>query len=52
MPTRGSRRTPASFPIYIPEDASSDSSASPRDLSPLISGTDKIVTVLGSSTTD
>ena len=52
MPTRELRRTPASFPINIPEDASSDSSASPRDLSPLFSSTAPIVTVPASPTTD
>ena len=52
MPTREIKRTPAFFPINIPEDASSDSSASPRDLSPLVSGTAQIVTVLASPTTD
>ena len=52
MPTRELRRKPASFPITIPEDASSDSSASPRDLSPLVSGSTLIVTVPFSPTTD
>ena len=52
MPTREIKRTPAFFPINIPEDASSDSSASRRDLSPLVSGTAQIVTVLASPTTD
>ena len=49
MPTRELRRKPASFPITIPADASS---ASPRDLSPLVSGSTLIVTVPFSPTTD
>ena len=52
MPNRGQKRTPASFLIDILNDASSDSSASPRDLSPLSSGISEIVTVLSSPTTD
>ena len=52
MPTRELRRTLASFSINIPEDASSDSSASPRDLSTIVSGTAPIVTVPASPTTD
>ena len=46
------RRTPASFPIIILECEPIDSSASPRDLSPLVSGTAPIVTVPASPTTD
>ena len=46
MPTQVPRRTPASFPTKIQEDAFSDSSASPRDLSPLVSGMVEIVTAL------
>ena len=53
MPNRGQERTPASFLIIdILNDASSDSSASPRDLSPLSSGISEIVTVQSSPTTD
>ena len=52
MPTREIKRTPAFFPINIPEDASSNSSASPMYLSPLVSGTAQIVTVLANPTTD
>ena len=48
MPVREQRRTPASFPIIMHEYASSDSSASPRDLS---SGS-LIVTIPASPTTD
>ncbi len=52
MPNRGQKRTPASFLIDILNDASPDSSASPRDLSQLVSGTAEIVTVLASPTTN
>ena len=52
MPIQVPRRTPASFPTNIQEDAFSDSSASPRDLSPLVSGMVEIVTAQASLTTD
>ena len=52
MPVREQRRPPASSPIIMHEYASSESSASPRDLSPLVSGTDLIVTIPVSSTMD
>ena len=45
MPIREHRRTPASFLIMITEDSFSDSSTSPRDLSPLISETEPIMLV-------
>jgi len=52
MPTQVLRRTPASFPTNIQEYAFSDLSASPRDLSPLVSGMVEIVTAQASLTTD
>ncbi len=52
MPAREQRRPPAYSPIIIPEYASSESSASPRDLSPLVSGASPVVTVPASPTTD
>ena len=52
MPSQVPRRTPASFPTNIQEDAFSGLSASPRDLSPLVSGMMEIVTALASLTTD
>ena len=48
MPVREQRRTPAFFPIIMHEYASSDSSASPRDLS----GTAPIVIIPANLTTD
>ena len=48
MPVREQRRTPAFFPFIMHEYASSDSSASPRDLS----GTAPIVTITANLTTD
>ena len=50
MPVREKRRFLASSPIIIPGYASSESSASPRDLSPMVSGTDPIVTIPASPT--
>ena len=52
MSVREQRRPPASSPIIMHEYALPESSASPRDLSPLVSGTDLIVTILASSTMD
>jgi len=51
MPVREQRRPPASS-IIMHEYLSSESSASPRDLSPLVSGTDPIVTIPASPTMD
>ena len=52
MPTRGRWRTPASFPINIPEDVSKDSLASPWDPSPLVSGYAPIVVIPASPDQD
>ena len=52
MPVREQRRPPASSPIIIQEYASSESSASPRDLSPMVSRMCHIVTEPSSPTTD
>ena len=52
MSVREQRRPPASSPIIMHEYALPESSASPKDLSPLVSGTDLIVTILASSTMD
>ena len=45
MPIREHRRTPESFLIMMTEDSFSDSSTSPRDLSPLVSWTEPIMLV-------
>ena len=52
MPAREQRRPPASSPIFMHENTSSESSASLSALSPLVSGTDPIVTIPASPTTD
>ena len=52
MPVREQGRCSASSLIIIPGYASSESSASLRDLSPLVSGTDLIVTITASPTMD
>ena len=50
MPVREQRKFPASIPNIMNGYASSESSASPRDLSPLVSGTDLIGTMPASPT--
>ena len=52
MPVREQRRPPASSPIIMHENVSSESSASPRDLSLLVSRMCPIVTAPSSPTTD
>ena len=52
MPSRELRRTLASFPITKPQDSSTDSSALPRNLPPLVSGTTTVVNVQASPTGD
>ena len=52
MPAREQRRALASSPISINECASSEPSASLRDLSLLVYGAGQIVTLTASPTTD
>ncbi len=52
MPVREQRGLPASSPNIMNGYASSESSASTRDLSPLVSGTDPIGTIPASPTMD